>query len=213
MSNQSSSDLAMFNQSSIPTEQLQCSTIEAAKLLGLAVRSVQLMVDRGDLKAWKTPGGHRRISRESVQAWLKSREIHPANQFFTKANDSTKTTKPAPKLLIIDTSIESRNKLDVFFKENFPSYQVHFSTDPVLGLTMVDVINPSAIIFSLPVKDVDLGSLIKTLQSKPDFANYPILALEEMYGSPSMSAELKSRNITMIARPHLRSQLETLFAQ
>jgi len=203
----------MFKQSSTPTEQLQCSTIEAAKLLGLAVRSVQLMVDRGDLKAWKTPGGHRRISRESVHAWLKSREIHPANQFFTQANDSTKTTKPAPKLLIIDTSLESRNKLDVFFKENFPSYQVHFSTDPVLGLTMVDVIKPSAIIFSLPLNDVNVVTLINTLQSKPDFANYPILALDEMEASNKQSSELKSRNITMIYRPHLRSQLETLFTQ
>jgi len=39
------------------------TSIEAARILGLAVRSVQLMVDRGDLQAWKTPGGHRRISR------------------------------------------------------------------------------------------------------------------------------------------------------
>lgn len=45
------------------------TTIEAARLLGLAVRSVQLMVDRGDLQAWKTPGGHRRISRESLDRW------------------------------------------------------------------------------------------------------------------------------------------------
>ena len=28
------------------------TTIEVASLLGLAVRSVQLMVDRGDLQAW-----------------------------------------------------------------------------------------------------------------------------------------------------------------
>jgi excisionase family DNA binding protein len=213
MSNQSSSDLAMFNQSSTPIEQLQCSTIEAAKLLGLAVRSVQLMVDRGDLKAWKTPGGHRRISRESIQAWLKSREIHPANQIFTQTNDGSNVGQPTPKLLIIDTSLDSRNGLSVFFKENFPTYQIHFSTDPILGLTMLDVIKPSAIIFSLPLKDVDVGSLIQTLQTKSDFANYQILALEEMNASHPQSTELKSRNITMISRPHLRSQLETLFPQ
>ena len=37
------------------------STMEVARMLGLAVRSIQLMVDRGELTAWKTPGGHRRI--------------------------------------------------------------------------------------------------------------------------------------------------------
>ncbi len=51
-----------------------CSTIEVAHRLGLAVRSVQLMVDRGELQAWKTPGGHRRIARASVERWLAGRQ-------------------------------------------------------------------------------------------------------------------------------------------
>jgi excisionase family DNA binding protein len=50
------------------------STIEVARLLGMAVRSVQMMVDRGELDAWKTPGGHRRISRASVERWRASRQ-------------------------------------------------------------------------------------------------------------------------------------------
>ena len=33
-----------------------CSTLEVARQLGMAVRSVQLMVDRGELEARKTPG-------------------------------------------------------------------------------------------------------------------------------------------------------------
>jgi excisionase family DNA binding protein len=43
------------------------TTLEVAHLLGVSVRSVQLMVDRGELEAWKTSGGHRRIARASVQ--------------------------------------------------------------------------------------------------------------------------------------------------
>jgi excisionase family DNA binding protein len=46
------------------------TTLEVARMLGMAVRSVQLMVDRGDLQAWKTPGGHRRITGSSLQRWL-----------------------------------------------------------------------------------------------------------------------------------------------
>lgn len=51
-----------------------CSTRDVAQVLGLAVRSVQLMVDRGELEAWKTPGGHRRIARASVERWLAQRQ-------------------------------------------------------------------------------------------------------------------------------------------
>jgi len=50
------------------------TTLEVAGLLGMAVRSVQLMVDREELEAWKTPGGHRRISRSSVERWIASRK-------------------------------------------------------------------------------------------------------------------------------------------
>lgn len=42
------------------------STAEAAKMLGLSTTLVQTLVDQGDLKGWKTRGGHRRISLESI---------------------------------------------------------------------------------------------------------------------------------------------------
>lgn len=44
-----------------------CSTTEAARLLGVSVGTVQQMVESGKLRAWKTGGGHRRISMQSVQ--------------------------------------------------------------------------------------------------------------------------------------------------
>ena len=43
------------------------STAAAAKMLGLSTTLVQTLVDQGELKAWKTRGGHRRISAESIQ--------------------------------------------------------------------------------------------------------------------------------------------------
>jgi excisionase family DNA binding protein len=42
------------------------STSDAAQMLGLSTTMVQTLVDRGDLKGWKTRGGHRRIALESV---------------------------------------------------------------------------------------------------------------------------------------------------
>ncbi|PUE09502.1 hypothetical protein B9Z51_11640 [Limnohabitans sp. T6-5] len=42
------------------------STAEAARMLGLSTTLVQTLVDQGDLKGWKTRGGHRRISIESI---------------------------------------------------------------------------------------------------------------------------------------------------
>jgi excisionase family DNA binding protein len=42
------------------------STAEAARMLGLSTTLVQTLVDQGDLKGWKTRGGHRRIALDSI---------------------------------------------------------------------------------------------------------------------------------------------------
>lgn len=48
-----------------------CTTREAAGLLGISVRTAQLWCDSGLLDAWKTAGGHRRITRASIARLLR----------------------------------------------------------------------------------------------------------------------------------------------
>ena len=49
------------------------STRTAAKLLNVSLGTVQKMVERGELGAWKTNGGHRRIHKETVHRLLATR--------------------------------------------------------------------------------------------------------------------------------------------
>ena len=46
----------------------------AAKQLGVSLRTVQLWVEKGALRAWKTVGGHRRIAKNSVQELLRQQQ-------------------------------------------------------------------------------------------------------------------------------------------
>jgi excisionase family DNA binding protein len=46
------------------------TTRTAAHQLGVSLRTVQLWVDNGILQAWKTPGGHRRVTISSVKKLL-----------------------------------------------------------------------------------------------------------------------------------------------
>jgi excisionase family DNA binding protein len=47
-----------------------CGTSYAAKLLGLSVATVQSLVEKGEIEAWKTLGGHRRIALKSINVYL-----------------------------------------------------------------------------------------------------------------------------------------------
>ncbi|MET3107337.1 excisionase family DNA binding protein [Oxalobacteraceae bacterium GrIS 2.11] len=59
------------------------STRDAALCLGVSVRTVQLWVENGCLEAWKTPGGHRRIYRQSVNSMLAARNARDVHgEFF-----------------------------------------------------------------------------------------------------------------------------------
>lgn len=49
------------------------TTREAAAILGASVRTIQLWVEDGRLNAWKTPGGHRRVLRSSVEEMITER--------------------------------------------------------------------------------------------------------------------------------------------
>ena len=51
-------------------EKVFCTTTEAAAILAISVGTVQLWVDKGLLVAWKTAGGHRRVTRESINKIL-----------------------------------------------------------------------------------------------------------------------------------------------
>jgi len=54
--------------SAIQTEEV-CTTQRAAELLGISVSTVQQLVEAGEIEAWKTKGGHRRIPLAAVMAY------------------------------------------------------------------------------------------------------------------------------------------------
>jgi excisionase family DNA binding protein len=52
-----------------------CTTREAADRLGVSLRTAQLWVDSGILEAWKTDGGHRRITLASVERLMQQKLV------------------------------------------------------------------------------------------------------------------------------------------
>ena len=66
------------------------STREAAKILGVSLRTVQLWVESGVLKAWKTAGGHRRVTLSSINEVMADRQESRAPGGPAPVNDNTR---------------------------------------------------------------------------------------------------------------------------
>lgn len=54
------------------------TTSETAKMLGVSVRTAQLLIEGGALTSWKTPGGHRRVYRADVLTFMARKNAGPA---------------------------------------------------------------------------------------------------------------------------------------
>jgi excisionase family DNA binding protein len=93
---------------------------EAAASLGLSPTSVQLLVEKGVLKAWKTAGGHRRIFPEAVREMLARRGQSPPAAVEPATGDVGARASLAPN----PASEEDRPaRLDILVAEDDPELQ------------------------------------------------------------------------------------------
>ncbi len=197
-----------------------CSTIEAARLLGMAVRSVQLMVDRGELEAWKTPGGHRRISRESVLRWQRAHQ-HPveAAEPRTAPPDvpaGAARTRPgaaqetASRVLLIEDSAHYQNLVSLLLKQHFPDVELRVADDGIAGLAMVGQWNPDVLIVDILLPGIDGATLITSLRTHPQFRRSELIVVTSLDEGQRAPYAFALEGVPVVHKPRLVVELPAL---
>lgn len=185
-----------------------CSTTEAAQRLGMAVRSVQLMVDRGELQAWKTPGGHRRILRSSLDAWLAGRgSAAPATPPAATGGERPVT------LLLIEDSVHFQNLISLIVKRELPGAELHVASDGIAGLAMAGRLEPDVLLIDILLPGIDGAALITSLRSHPQFARSRLIvvtALDEAQREPYRFA---LEGVPLVHKTALVTELPVLLAR
>jgi excisionase family DNA binding protein len=185
-----------------------CSTTEAAQRLGMAVRSVQLMVDRGELQAWKTPGGHRRILRSSLDAWLSSRAGPAGGSPAPAVSEARPMT-----LLLIEDSVHFQNLISLIVKRELPGAELHVASDGIAGLALAGRLEPDVLLIDILLPGIDGAALITSLRSHPQFARSRLIvvtALDEAQRAPYAFA---LEGVPVVHKTALVTELPALLAQ
>lgn len=163
------------------SDDADCSTQEAAQRLRLAARSVQQMVDRGELEAWKTPGGHRRISVASVERWLEARGRGLPATMSAKpspAADATPTSTAArPKVLVIDDSRHYQNLIALLVRQGIAEAELHLADDGIAGLALAGRLAPDVLIVDPALPSIDAAALLTGLRSHALFARSRVIVV------------------------------------
>lgn len=192
------------------------STIEVARMLGLAVRSVQLMVDRGELDAWKTPGGHRRISRASVERWLAARPTHantlpaplgPAADEPTAPRRASARAGGGPTVLLIEDSRHYQNIVRLLLGEDFPEVRLEVADDGIAGLAMAGRLQPDIILIDILLPGIDGATLIMGLRSHDVFAATQLIVITSLGDEDLKKYAFALQGIPVVHKPELMHEL------
>jgi len=140
------------------------TTQQAAKLLGLSVTSIQKMVISGELDAWVTSGGHRRIHRASVERLNQTRGALPA----------TPHRAPVDRMRVLlaeDDPVQVKFFQTLIAKCAYP-IDLTVASDASIALMQLERQRPDLILTDLMMQPFDGFHLIRMLEKEP--AYYPI---------------------------------------
>ena len=140
------------------------TTRQAAKVLGVSVRTIQLWAEAGALTAWKTPGGHRRISRASVNRLL-DKELQA---LATDQNHE-------PRILVV----EDDEQMQSMYQGAFDNWRLPFlmASNGFEGLLLIGKHRPALIITDLLMPGMDGFEMIRTLVDSADLTSSLMLVV------------------------------------
>lgn len=124
------------------------TTADTAKLLGVSVRTAQLLIEGGSITSWKTPGGHRRVYRSDVLSLIDNRPTPVA-------------PLPSATVFVLGTA-ERLTLYDRLFAA-VPECTVDMFEDVLEALVAVGSVKPHTIIVDLGGPGVDRLPLLRSL--------------------------------------------------
>jgi len=191
------------------------TTLDVARMLGLAVRSVQLMVDRGELQAWKTPGGHRRISRQSVERWRAGGQAaRTGDSTATPVQDAPRHAGSLPtKVLLIEDSMHFQNLVTLLLQRQFPALELRTASDGIAGLIMAGQFQPNVLMVDLLLPGIDGATLLTGLRANPLFRNLQVIVITSLDPSELTPYAFALDGVPVVHKPRLVAELPPLLTQ
>ena len=169
-----------------------CGTSIAAKKLGLSVGTVQALVEKNELQAWKTEGGHRRISLQSITDYQKR---------FGQPNGVHKDPLAPLKVLLVDADSQTFDAIQQVQKQTGIPIECIWITSAFKALINLKTIEPDILIADLGMAHVDGYDLLRTVRENHPPGTMALVGLTAV--EPSQIALLGTvpSDTTLVQKP------------
>ncbi len=146
-----------------------CGTSYAAKLMGLSVATVQSLVEKGEIEAWKTLGGHRRIALQSINAYLAKNSPQLA-----KVDTDPKSRL---RVLIVEDDENARELYRCQFEEWDLPVDCTWMPSAIEALMDIASMRPDLLITDLSMPGVDGIEMLRALKRNQNLADMQIIVI------------------------------------
>ena len=149
-----------------------CGTSYAAKLLGLSVATVQSLVEKGEIEAWKTLGGHRRIALRALNAYLAKNspqlsrvDTHPKHRL---------------RVLVVEDDEATRDLYRCQFEGWDLPVDCTWMPSALDALMDIASMRPDLLITDLSMSGVDGIEMLRTITRNKQLAEMQIIVISGM---------------------------------
>jgi excisionase family DNA binding protein len=182
-----------------------CGTSYAAKLLKLSVGTIQNLVESNSLRAWKTQGGHRRISLQSIQEYQLANNLEPTAWYSNEVR---------LRALVVEDDENSRLMYQAYFDRWALPIDVVMYASAMEALLDMPAMQPQVLLTDLNMPNMDGFEFLKTLHQHKLFSTLPIIVMTGLTDQQILEKGGLPKEVQILHKPidmeWLRGFLEAL---
>ena len=191
-----------------------CTTREAAKLLSVSLRTAQLWVESGLLEAWKTEGGHRRISRQSIENLLEKTSAKRALQAVAESQSGKsleqKNQREELTVLVVEDEPALRRLYEIKLRGWQLPIKVISADDGYEALILIGKNKPDLLITDLHMPGMDGFRMINTICSMPELSDVEIVVVSGLDAAEIARRGDIPKGIPILPKPIPFDRLRTI---
>ncbi len=173
------------------------STKEAANICKVALSTIVYWFDKGLIKGYRTPGGHRRIFRMDLEKFMKDHAIPLGNRLDDPL-----------RVLVVG---KDPGVLDVF-DETLKGMNGHVDWTAAAGTfqagRLVATFKPNLMLVDSDVPDLDGETLCRQLKSDPDTQDIDVVLISNTAGRADARALRAAGASEVLTKPVTSEQLQ-----
>jgi len=132
------------------------------------VGTVQTLVEKNELEAWKTQGGHRRISIQSIRDYQNRASLSP--------NANYQDTKRL-KVMVVEDDEMTRTMFQMHFDQWDLSLDTTITASAIEALLDISVLKPQVLLTDLRMPGIDGVEMLRQLHSHPLFSQMAVIVI------------------------------------